>query len=217
MTKKYLGVLLLDARDADAEVVTKELEKAGFHAAVKRVTSTGEFSKALREFEPDVILTDHDAPQFNTKAVLKVARSVRAQTPVIILVDTTLDDTVGDVLRAGAENILSKANLGRLAPAITSALSIRQPLQKLTDRQIEVLRLVAEGRRTREIARDLELSIKTVESHRQQVMKRLGIRSIAGLVRYALRVGFITQTPEPFDAKLTANDRASGATAIGLS
>jgi DNA-binding NarL/FixJ family response regulator len=201
MTKKHLGVLLLEARDADAATIVKELEKGGFHAAVNRVSSSSEFTKALREFEPDLVLSDHGVPDFSSVAILKATRAVRPQTPVIILVNAPAEDTVGEVMRAGAENMISKSHLARLATAIRAALAIRAPLQKLTTRQLEVLRLVAEGHRTREIARELELSVKTVESHRQQVMKRLGIRSIAGLVRYAMRVGFVTQTTDTFEAK----------------
>jgi DNA-binding NarL/FixJ family response regulator len=201
MTKKHLGVLLLEARDTDAAMILKELEKGGFHAAVNRVSSSGEFNKALREFEPDLILSDHGLPDFSSTAILKASRSVRPQTPVIILVNAPAEDTVGDCMRAGAENMIAKSHIGRLIAAIRTALAIRTPLQKLTTRQLEVLRLVAEGYRTREIARHLDLSVKTVESHRQQVMKRLGIRSIAGLVRYAMRVGFVTQTSETFEAR----------------
>lgn len=61
----------------------------------------------------------------------------------------------------------------------------------LTPRQREVLKRVAEGRSTKEIAFDLGLSVKTVETHRAQIMERLGIRDVAGLVRYAMRTGLV--------------------------
>jgi DNA-binding NarL/FixJ family response regulator len=61
----------------------------------------------------------------------------------------------------------------------------------LTARQREVLRLVAAGKSTKEIAFVLKLSVKTVETHRAQIMERLGIRDVAGLVRYALRTGLV--------------------------
>jgi DNA-binding NarL/FixJ family response regulator len=65
-------------------------------------------------------------------------------------------------------------------------------MEKLTRRQIEVLKLVAEGRRTREIAKELKLSVKTVESHRGELMKRLGVRDVVSLVHYAVRVGLVS-------------------------
>jgi DNA-binding NarL/FixJ family response regulator len=71
-------------------------------------------------------------------------------------------------------------------------VSIRGPLHKLTPRQIEVLRMVADGHRTRDIAGKLSLSVKTVESHRGEVMKRLEMHDVVSLVRYAFRVGLIS-------------------------
>jgi len=62
----------------------------------------------------------------------------------------------------------------------------------LTPRQREILQLVAEGKSTKEIASSLDLSIKTVEAHRAQIMERLDIHEVAGLVRYAIRVGLVS-------------------------
>jgi DNA-binding NarL/FixJ family response regulator len=64
---------------------------------------------------------------------------------------------------------------------------------KLTLRQREVLQLIAEGNTTKEIAKKLSISVKTVETHRMQLMERLDIHDIAGLVRFALRSGLIEQ------------------------
>jgi DNA-binding NarL/FixJ family response regulator len=90
-----------------------------------------------------------------------------------------------------------KEDLSRLAPAIISALSVRRRLERVTPRQLQVLQLVAEGHSTREIARRLKLSVKTVETHRGEMMKRLGIHDVVALVRYAVRVGLGAPSPEP--------------------
>jgi DNA-binding NarL/FixJ family response regulator len=66
------------------------------------------------------------------------------------------------------------------------------PFDQLTSRQREILQLIAEGNSTKEIANKLHISIKTVETHRMQIMERLGIRDIAGLVRYAIRMRIIS-------------------------
>jgi len=66
-----------------------------------------------------------------------------------------------------------------------------KPLETLTRRQREILQLIAEGRSTKQIALSLDISVKTVETHRGQLMDRLEIHNIAGLVRYALRTGLI--------------------------
>jgi DNA-binding NarL/FixJ family response regulator len=68
----------------------------------------------------------------------------------------------------------------------------RQTLNALTPRQQEVLRLIAEGKSTKEIAFDLELSVKTIETYRTQIMEKLALQDIPGLVRYAIRHGIIS-------------------------
>jgi len=74
---------------------------------------------------------------------------------------------------------------------VRSARAARGPFEVLTTRQREVLQLVVEGHATKEIAQRLGLSVKTVETHRAQVMARLGIHGVQGLVRYAIRVGIV--------------------------
>jgi DNA-binding NarL/FixJ family response regulator len=66
------------------------------------------------------------------------------------------------------------------------------PLEQLTPRQREILQSIAEGKNTKEIASDLEISVKTVESHRLQLMERLNIHDVPGLVRYAIRRGLVS-------------------------
>jgi DNA-binding NarL/FixJ family response regulator len=81
---------------------------------------------------------------------------------------------------------------GRLA-AETSGANGNNAMDKLTLRQRETLQLIAEGNTTKEIAKKLNISVKTVETHRMQLMERLDIHDLAGLVRYALRSGLIEQ------------------------
>ena len=74
---------------------------------------------------------------------------------------------------------------------VTNRGTKRDLLATLSPRQREVLRLIAEGKTTKQIAQVLEISVKTVETHRAQLMERLGIHDVAGLVRYAIIVGLI--------------------------
>jgi len=71
----------------------------------------------------------------------------------------------------------------------------KRPAKELTTRQLQVLRLIAEGRSTRDIARGLGLSAKTIETHRGHLMQRLRLRSVAGLVRYAVAAGLVPSNP----------------------
>jgi DNA-binding NarL/FixJ family response regulator len=90
-----------------------------------------------------------------------------------------------------------------LSPAITKMAALANlkggpsggiagQLEHLTKRELQVLQLIAEGKSTKDIAASLELSVKTVETHRKQIMDKLEIRSIAGLTKYCIREGLTT-------------------------
>jgi DNA-binding NarL/FixJ family response regulator len=188
-----LRVLLLEDSAADAELITHELERAGIGCVTQRVDTEAAFVHALRSFEPDIVLFDHGVARFDAVATLRVARSERPATPIIVVTSKLDEQAAVDTLKAGVDDYLLKEHLTRLGPAIAAAQSVRGPLRRLTPRQIDVLRLMAEGLTTRDIARRLTLSVKTVETHRAAVMSRLAIHDLAGLVRYALKVGLISQ------------------------
>jgi len=99
-----------------------------------------------------------------------------------------------DALRTG-ERYLSPSIAHEVLSAALSSEPLRQsnpPISRLTARQLEILRLITRGKSTREMAAGLGLSIKTVESHRSQIMKRLQIFDVAGLVLHAVREGVIS-------------------------
>lgn len=192
---KPIRVLMLENSEADAELIGQELHQAGLSILIERVESEDAFASALRAFEPDVVLADHSLGEFDARAALDLLRKVRPGTPLIIVTGSLNGSTAVPVLRDGAEDLIIKGNISRLAASITNALDLRRPLDKLTPRQVEVLRFVADGYRTREIAIRLKLSVKTVESHRGEIMKRLGIHDLVNLVRYAMRVGLVEFAP----------------------
>lgn len=102
-----------------------------------------------------------------------------------------LDLAIAAVLRG--ETYLSPAvSRGVVSDYVQRLRSEDQPGQLLTPRQREVLQLIAEGLSTKEIARRLELSVKTVDTHRSQLMKQLDIHDLASLVRYAMRAGLVS-------------------------
>lgn len=192
MDERAYRVLLLEDNAADAELITRELRRSGMLANTERVDTKDSFEQALRDFAPDVILSDHALAQFNAAEALRVVQTRHEPIPLIIVSGTLDERTVVDSLKAGAEDYVLKTDLARLAAVIQGALAIRRPLERLSPRQREVLRLLSEGYRTREIARRLRLSVKTIETHRAEAMRRLGIRDLAGLVRYAVRVGLVS-------------------------
>jgi DNA-binding NarL/FixJ family response regulator len=189
---KAIRVLILEDSEADAELVRHELDRAGFATILERVDSEEAFASAVRDFAPDVVLSDHTLGQFHSRAAQQILRDLRPTAPFIIVTGSISGSQSVAAIRAGAEDLVLKANLGRLSASIDAALAVRRPLHKLTGRQVEVLSLVAEGHRTREIAKRLRLSVKTVESHRGEIMKRLKMHDVVSLVRYAMRVGLVT-------------------------
>ena len=190
-TKKPLRVLLLEDNQADAALISHELQRSGMRILLAQVDSPESFTAALKSFAPDVVLSDHSLAQFDSGAALEVLREVRPTAPFIIVTGALVASQAGAAIRAGAEDVILKTNMRGLEASISAALSARRRLHALTDRQIQVLKLVAEGHRTREIAKRLGLSIKTIESHRSEIMKRLRIHDVVSLVRFAIRVGLI--------------------------
>ncbi len=180
--------------------------------------ASGEEALVLAERErPDVVLMDI---AMKGMTGLDAAARIREQQPgvrVIILSMHAGEEYVLQALRAGAIGYLLKdAATGELELALRSVMRgeswfspavSRQVVEGyvqrvggepvadvLTARQREVLKLVAGGKSTKEIAFDLNLSVKTVETHRAQIMERLGIRDVAGLVRYALKTGLVSDS-----------------------
>jgi DNA-binding NarL/FixJ family response regulator len=185
---------------------------------VQVVAEAGNGREALRlveEMQPDVALMDIAMAELNgLEAAARIARE-HPRTRVIMLSMHATEEYVVQALRAGACGYLLKnagaAELEKaikhvaegetfLSPAISRQVSdyIRRvgqeptSLDRLTPRQREILQLIAEGHTTKKIAQLLSISVKTVETHRSQLMEQLDIHDVAGLVRYAIRMRLVT-------------------------
>jgi DNA-binding NarL/FixJ family response regulator len=123
-----------------------------------------------------------------------VAQALRAGVAGYLLKDAA-DDELALALKAVARGDvylspqISRQVVERLARAADSE---PDPLSGLTSRQREILQLVAEGNSSKQVAAELGISVKTVEAHRTQIMERIGVRDVTGLVRFAIRVGLIS-------------------------
>jgi DNA-binding NarL/FixJ family response regulator len=186
-----LRVLLLDDREADADLIARALNGAGPTAQIERVSTREELATTLAELQPDIVLSNTSSGAFDARQTLDVVRSVHPAAGVVILAPTFNEQTAVACLRAGAEDIVLLSNLGRLRASVDAAIETRRPLTRLSPRQLQVMRLVAEGNTTPQIAQRLKLSGKTIETHRGELMKRLGIHDVVRLVRYAVRVGLV--------------------------
>ncbi len=165
--------------------------------------------------QPDVVLMDIAMSGLNgLEATARVAQEF-PHVHVVMLSMHANEEYVLQALRSGAMGYLLKdASVTELELAINAVMrgetylspavskhvveyvqrvgGESSSLQRLTARQREILQLIAEGCTTQEIARMLHISVKTVETHRAQLMERLDIHDVAGLVRYAIRMGVVT-------------------------
>jgi len=183
---------------------------------VSVIAETGEGGEALRlikELKPDVVLLDVTMPGLSGLEVLAESRKHLPNVRVIILTVHDEAEYAMQALRAGAAGFLPKsAAANELQVAIETVSRgeiyvsdevsrrtlleysrgrIEHRLALLTPRQREILTLIAEGLNTKDIGRRLNISAKTVESHRAQLMERLNIHDVASLVRFAIKVGLI--------------------------
>jgi DNA-binding NarL/FixJ family response regulator len=186
-----LRILLLEDDPSDVDLLSDALDRGYPGCDLLRVGSAMEFRRALESFAPDIILSDHGVGDFSCLEALRMSQSRLPGTPFFV-VSGSFGQSASEALKGGAADFIRKADLSRLAPAMSSALKLRAPLRTLSQRQAEVLQLLAAGSSMREIARQLGRSVKTVETHRAEAMKRLGIRDLAGLVRYAVQVGLVS-------------------------
>lgn len=205
----------------DDHVLIRAGLKALLHS-VANVQVVGEASdgheavQVVEKIQPDVVIMDIAMNNLNG---LEAASRITRQWPnvkVIILSMHANEEYVGQALDAGATGYLLKgaepAELELALKAVVRGETYLSPsiskhlvqdylthrkeklgsIVELTARQREVLQLIAEGRSTKEIANKLDVSIKTVETHRSELMRRLDIHDVAGLVRYAIRRGLVS-------------------------
>jgi len=199
------GLRLLVEADGDIEVVGEA--KTGREA----VQMTG-------ELRPEIVVMDIAMPSLNGLEATKQILKAFPATKVLILSAHSDLEYVEQIVKAGALGyLLKQASADILAKAIRElhkgktffspsiAKRLKDDYQKSTDgvgmrkkssaqltsREVELLQLIAEGKANKQIASELDISIKTVEKHRQHLMEKLNIHDIAGLTRFAIATGII--------------------------
>ncbi len=213
---KTLRVVLADDHTLVRAGIRKLLESMSDLEVVGEADDGLALLVLAEQLRPDLVLMDIAMPKLNgLEATIRLVEA-SPETRVLILSMHQNEEYVRLALRHGAVGYLLKdaATLELdlaieairrgetyLSPAVTKGVLTDYvqrlrgddpPTGQLTPRQREIVQLVAEGLSTKEIARRLDLSVKTVDTHRSQVMKQLDIHEIAGLVRYALRTGLIS-------------------------
>ncbi len=210
-TEMKKTIVLADDHAMFRQGLSALLEREGYEIA-GQATNGHEAIRMVRQLNPTLVILDFGMPLLNG---IDAAREIlkRSPTAQIILLTMYEDDAyVLEALKAGVRGYVLKSqatmdlvNAMRevlkgsiyLSPGISEAVvkayvSKRdQPFELLSERETQVLQLIAEGHTTKKIASQLDLAVKTAESHRTRIMQKLNIHETAGLVRYAIRRGLI--------------------------
>ena len=175
--------------------------------------------EACRRLKPDVVLMDVAMPGLGGLEATLAIRGERPETRILVLTQYADREYVSRFLKAGASGyVLKRAAGSDLAAAIravhkgglvldpevardavsgasasagNSSHSAEEPYESLTDREKQVLKLVAEGKSNKEVAQLLDISVKTAMSHREHLMEKLGLHSRTDLIKFALKRGVI--------------------------
>jgi len=221
-----LRLLIADDHEIVRHGIRTLLEAHAGWEVTAEVTDGREAVKKAAELTPDVCILDIGMPNLNG---LEATRQILHKDPkarVLILTMHDSEQVVREVLQAGAKGYLLKSDAGRDLVAAVEALQNRKSFftskvgaavmenyQKakdrpqgairavLTPREREVVQLLAEGKSTKEVAVALGCSVKTAETHRSNIMRKLDIHSVSELVLYAVRNEIVHVTPPPVETK----------------
>jgi DNA-binding NarL/FixJ family response regulator len=208
-------VVLADDHEIVRRGVRSLLESAGEYRVLAEAADGLAAIQAVEKFKPGLLFVDLSLPRLHGIEVLRQARAVSPQTRVIVLSMHNDEPYVIEALRAGAAAYILKgsesAEIGRalaevmagrrylsaeLSEWAINALATKtadqgDPLATLSPREREVLQLAAEGLGNLEIAEKLFISPRTAETHRANLMRKLGLQTATDLVRFAIRKGLI--------------------------
>lgn len=211
---KPLRILIADDHEVVRQGVRTIVESQVGWSVVAESQDGLEAVKQAREKKPDIALLDISMPQLNGLEATRQILKQLPETQVLILTMHESDELVREVLSAGARGYVLKTDARRdLVNAIRS-LSERRPFftskvaelvlqgyrqrnapagaeistgDRLTSRERQIVQLLAEGKTSKEIATALDISIKTADTHRANIMRKLDLHSLADVVRYAIR------------------------------
>jgi len=216
-----LKILIADDHDLIRRGVRDLLAARGEWQVVGEACNGTDAVRKAVSLRPDVAILDFSMPELNgPEAAAQIAEKV-PETSVVVLTMHDSEQVMREVLQAGARGLVLKSDADRdLVEAVeavarkrhffTTRLSemvlggylagppktpkTKSKAAQLTERECEVVRLLADGMSSKEAATQLQISIRTVESHRININRKLGFNSIANLVHYAIRHGIVAHT-----------------------
>ena len=214
--KKKIRLLLADDHPVVRRGMRSCLEDIKHVEVVDEAVDGQEAINKVKELSPDIVLMDIDMPNMNGLEATKLIRDEYPDTRVLILSVHTNKDYVLQIIRSGAQGYVLKdtppADLVRAIESVDngepffspdiSQIVLNQYLEeagadssadsvKLTTRERQVLSMIAEGQSNKEMANHLGVGVRTIETHRERVMNKLNIHSVAGLTKYAITNGIV--------------------------
>lgn len=209
------NVILADDHLIIRQAIGQLLESSGKYKVVAHVSNGSELLTAVERKAADVLIVDIAMPQMDGIKAVRTLRDKKIVIPVLALSANDDSRSIRSVLLAGANGFVPKnSSLEELDFAINSVLrgnaylspsvtekmmnndqGLRQSdsaLSALTNRELEIMRHLAEGKPNREIGKILHISTRTVDTHRSNILKKLGLKTNAELVRLAISEGLIT-------------------------
>jgi DNA-binding NarL/FixJ family response regulator len=205
---KTVRVLIADDHDLMRRGVRALLEsRPEWQICAEAHTGSEALAKA-EELQPDVAIVDITMPELNGVDAARRIRKASPKTEVLVLSMHYADQLIRDTVEAGARGYVVKSDSERDLVTAVEALANHKPFftpratevllshldtasskskNPLTSREREIVQLLSEGKSSKEVASVLNISVKTAETHRANIMRKLEIHSVAGLVRYAVR------------------------------
>lgn len=214
-TPEPTRVLIVDDHPMVAEGIQSILETYDDICVVGRLSNGREVIDQVDNFQPDVILLDLNMPEVNGISATEILLETHPDTRILILSMHDTPEYISTALSAGAKGYLLKdVPTEEIKTAIDTVMRGEQYLctgatasiepktadgrTPLTSREQTILLELAQGRSNKEVANALEISVRTVETHRKNIKRKLGISSTAGLTRYALEQGVLQGTVVQF-------------------
>lgn len=210
-----LRILIADDHEVARKGIRSVLETHAGWEVCGEARDGREAVECASRLKPDVLLLDIGMPNLNGLDAARQILVVAPESRILILTVHDSEQVVREVLAAGARGFLLKSDAGRDLVTAVEALQQRRTFftsrvaqmmldgylrppdvngacdQVLTPREREVIQLVAEGKSTKEVAASLSLSVKTAETHRTNLMRKLDLHSVAALTLYAVRNGIV--------------------------
>ena len=213
-----IRILVAHSNDASRKYLRRLIERQCDWHVCAEAENGGSAVQLAIEQSPDIVILDAALTGTNALQVARQIGQARLESEILVLMTLEADDLVRDLLRAGVKACLVNAQMDEHLIAAVDALSQHRPYLtppvaravlssflaprdsgndaagsygRLTSREREIFQLFAEGHGNSAISRLLAIRVKTVQTHRTRIMKKLGVGSLAELVRYAIRNGLI--------------------------